>query len=110
MKLVVGGAYQGKRKFAQNMWADTYPVFADFHLKIRKLMEEDRDVAEYIGGLLAEYPDAVILLDEVGCGIVPMRAEDRRYREEVGCAGQLLAQRAEEVYRVVCGIGTRIKP
>ncbi len=110
MKLVVGGAYQGKREFVRRMWGDAYWVAEDFHLRVRELLEEGRDVAESIEKLLAEHPDAVIILDEVGYGIVPVHAEDRRYREAVGRAGQQLAERAEEVYRVVCGIGTRIKP
>ena len=45
----------------------------------------------------------------ISLDLVPMSAEDREYRELVGHTGQLLARQAEVVYRVVCGIGTRIK-
>ena len=59
--------------------------------------------------VLAKNPDITIVMDEIGYGVVPMSAEDREYREMVGHTGQLLASQAEAVYRVVCGIGTRIK-
>ena len=54
-----------------------------------------------------ENPDAVITLDEVGCGVVPVDREEREYREAVGAAGQELAALAGEVYRVT--IPVRIK-
>ena len=54
-------------------------------------------------------PPAVITLDEVGCGIVPMEKSERDYREAVGHAGQMLAAAAAEVYRMQCGIAVRIK-
>ena len=46
---------------------------------------------------------------EVGYGVVPMDAFDRKYREAVGrvCTG--LASKSKKVTRVVCGIGTVIK-
>ena len=48
-------------------------------------------------------------MDEVGCGIVPVERLERDYREAVGRAGQLLAQNASQVFRVICGIPVRIK-
>ena len=51
----------------------------------------------------------MIVMDEVGAGVVPVERSDREYREAIGLAGQHLAREAEEVYRVVCGIGMRIK-
>ena len=54
-------------------------------------------------------PPAVITLDEVGCGIVPLEKSERDYREAVGHAGQMLAAAAAEVYRMQCGIAVRIK-
>ena len=54
-------------------------------------------------------PPAVITLDEVGCGIVPLEKTERDYREAVGHAGQMLAAAAAEVYRMQCGIAVRIK-
>ena len=59
--------------------------------------------------LAERQPALVILLDEVGSGIIPMEAEARRYRELVGRVGCMLAAQADTVVRVVCGIGVQIK-
>ena len=50
-----------------------------------------------------------VIMDEIGCGIVPVQPEDRVYRDLAGYAGQLLAEKAEIVYRVTAGIGVKIK-
>ena len=51
----------------------------------------------------------IIVCDELGCGVVPMDAFERAWRERTGRIGCELAKQAEAVYRVTCGIGTRIK-
>ena len=56
-----------------------------------------------------KYPDCVIISDEIGNGIVPLDAFEREYRERTGRILVELAARAEEVERVICGIGQKIK-
>ena len=56
-----------------------------------------------------EHPDAVVAANEIGAGVIPMAAEDRVYREAVGRAMCVIAGKAEQVTRCVCGIGVRIK-
>ena len=51
----------------------------------------------------------IIICDEIGCGLVPVDAFEREYREAAGRICTVLAEHADEVYRVVCGIGMRIK-
>ena len=51
----------------------------------------------------------ILLYTETGSGLVPVDAEERRVRENAGRLSVLLAERAEEVYRVVCGLPTRLK-
>jgi len=110
MIFVVGGAFQGKSRFAGKLAAERGLKVADgFHLKIRELLEHGKEWKQEFQDLLVQMPDAVVVMDEVGAGVVPVEKRDREYREAVGWAGQLLAQKAEQVYRVVCGIGTRIK-
>ena len=62
-----------------------------------------------LNALLAAYPNACLLCDEVGCGVVPMDGGDRRWRERVGRTCCALAERAERVIRLYCGIPTIIK-
>ena len=123
--LIVGGAAQGKRKFAAKLWNSRL----ESEEKERRLDPEQ--MAD--GGLCSweefQQADAVFGLQEMirrileagemtgedsgtemGCGIVPMDAFDREYREAVGRACCCLGEEAEEVWRVTAGIGQRIKP
>lgn len=59
--------------------------------------------------VLAENPEVILIVNELGCGVIPMEVFDRRYRELVGRTSCELAQKAKEVHRVVCGVGTVIK-
>lgn len=61
------------------------------------------------GRLLAANPGRVIVTDEIGGGIVPMSEEERYWREETGRICCCTAALSEQVWRVVCGIGQRIK-
>ena len=125
MILIIGGAYQGKLEFDRQLKGTDVTVsdgrtisldllaasdmITHFHEVIRRLWLEKSEISAVIEEVLAKNPDITIVMDEIGYGVVPMSAEDREYRELVGHTGQLLARQAEAVYRVVCGIGTRIK-
>lgn len=135
MILIIGGSCQGKTEFAatlagqelkqeseqalrpdlaadgrQDDFAQAFekPVILYFHQFIARLLEQDMDPAVFTKTVIEQNPD-IVILNEVGYGIVPIERAGRRYREAVGRAGQLLAANAEAVYRVICGIGTRIK-
>lgn len=58
---------------------------------------------------LAADPGRVIVADEIGGGIVPISWEERNWREEAGRTCCCMAALSEQVWRVVCGIGTRMK-
>lgn len=50
------------------------------------------------------------MTQEIGYGLVPVDAFDRRYRElEAGRICTVLAANSDQVDRVVCGIGVTIK-
>ena len=51
----------------------------------------------------------IIISDEIGCGIVPEDSEERLWREETGRCLCDIAKRCDEVWRVFCGIGIKIK-
>ena len=77
--------------------------------RIRKQLEQGQDPVRELEQLLQEQPEIILLCDEVGMGIVPMDKKDREYREAVGRTMCVAAQKAEKVYRVICGIGEKIK-
>lgn len=136
MKLVIGGAFQGKLSYAKKTWQieDGWIDGADcaleeidrcrgiyhFHEYIRRMLLEQEDTGEALteiernAALFAEHlarqnPDILIVSNELGYGIVPMDKFDRRYREMAGRVCTCIAAQAEEVVRVVCGIGSRLK-
>lgn len=109
MKLYVGGVCQGQEELARSE-NPGYEVFADFHETIRAaVLQNGQEPREFAQRFCEKHPDAVVVANEVGAGVVPMNREDRAFREAVGRALCVIAQKAESVTRCVCGIGVRIK-
>ena len=52
---------------------------------------------------------AVLVTNELGCGIVPMEHLSRLYRDLIGKINQAAAAEADDVYLSVCGITTELK-
>ncbi len=53
--------------------------------------------------------DAFVISREIGSGVVPLDAAERRWREVHGAVLQGLAARAEHVSRIFCGLEERLK-
>lgn len=124
MEMIIGGAYQGKTAYAKKEypllnWADGDKVteeelmraqgVTDFQKYIRRELEKERDVSELAEQIILKNPDVILVSQEVGYGVVPVDAFDRKYREAVGRVCTKLAAYSHKVTRVVCGIGTVIK-
>lgn len=116
MILVIGGAGQGKLAWALKMTGRTMddvatqpeagkPILTGLAQWLRKV-EEPMPVLE---AMLKECPQAIVICDEVGCGVVPMDREDRAWRERVGRTCCVLAERADCVVRLYCGIPSILK-
>ncbi len=58
---------------------------------------------------LANEGTTVFVTNEVGAGIVPENRLSREYRDLAGIANQQMAQAAEEVYLLVCGLPVTVK-
>ena len=109
MKLYTGGAWQGQDVLARQENPEG-PFFEDFHETVRRAaLSEGLDPRVFAEDFCAAHPDAIVIANEVGAGVVPMAAEDRAFREAVGRALCVIAGKAETVTRCVCGIGVRIK-
>lgn len=126
MKMITGGAFQGKRKYAEKTFAidkidmisgrecTSESIFTarciyDFHLFIRRMLDDGADILELVQQLSEENPDIIIITNEIGAGIIPIDREDRIWREAVGKVCCLLAEKAETVVRICCGIPMVIK-
>ncbi len=108
MILIIGGSHQGKSAFARQMAKEGDSLVLHYHNTLRQAFQEGKDTDAETRALLKQKPD-IVTMDEVGCGIVPLERKDRDFREAAGRAGQMLAKEADAVYRVICGIPTRIK-
>ncbi len=109
MILIIGGAYQGKADFAKTLAAEEH-LLLNVHERIRADLAEgkSRDEAETaLWGQIDE--ESVLTADEVGCGVVPMEAFERQYREITGRILCGIAKKADTVYRVMAGIPVKIK-
>lgn len=108
MILIIGGANQGKTQFAIDNFGDNYKIENHYYLKVKEQLINDTDpikAAESLG----EKDNLIIITNEIGCGLVPVDAFERKYRETNGRVNCFLAEKAEQVIRVFCGIGTKIK-
>ena len=92
MRLVIGGAYQGKLYWLLQQTgytssdvaytladAQRKPILAALHLEIRKLLEEGREPMREVEALLQENPAVAVVCDEIGCGVVPVDAFERAW-------------------------------
>ena len=112
MILIIGGAGQGKLDYVLQKTgygpaqvartpeeARTRPVFAG--------LEDWPELDE--AALLEANPDVILICDEVGCGVVPVEPAQRAHREAVGRRCCRLAERAERVERIFCGLPMVLK-
>ena len=120
MKLYIGGCCQGKADYVSAQTglvpvcctpdqALNAPAINCFHLTMRQVVEAGNTGEAFARTLLDHNPEAVVICDEIGLGVVPLDPFERRWREETGRALCLLAAAAERVERVSCGLGQRLK-
>lgn len=64
---------------------------------------------QFLAALKAARGDIILVSNEVGAGIVPMGAINRRFVDETGWLHQAITEIADEVYWVVAGLPQRLK-
>ncbi|MFT9076797.1 bifunctional adenosylcobinamide kinase/adenosylcobinamide-phosphate guanylyltransferase [Ethanoligenens sp.] len=126
MVLVTGGSYQGKLRFVMDAFgfsmndvtegavcdlqkAFDKPVLNHLNQFVGRMLAAGMALEDTAESGVAQNPGIVVLCDEIGCGIVPVRPEDRLLREKIGRLQCRLAAKAGKVYRVSCGIAQLIK-
>lgn len=124
MVLVFGGAYSGKLEFVKEQFKATdedifycsdskidysKKVISGLHKFTYSNVLSEKNSLEYIKENINLFKDKIIICDEISSGIVPLKKEDRIWREETGRCLQFLSKEASSVYRIFCGIPTIIK-
>ena len=117
MILVIGGMGQGKLAAVLRNTEYTEkdvtctpgvgkPVLNDLQEAVRSALAEGKTQEQILAELAGH---AVIISDEVGCGVVPVERFEREWRETVGRICCLLAKNAEQVVRLFCGVPMVLK-
>lgn len=125
MILIVGGAYQGKLKYATDRYllSDDDIFYCenksriDFCKKViygldRLILNQLKagiDPAAYIDENIEAMKDKIIICTDIFCGIVPVDALMRRWRDDTGRIMIRLANESDSVIRIFLGMEQIIK-
>lgn len=113
MILVIGARASGKLEHVKSLGYSNTDI-ANGVLDGRKVVYNLQNVVfrnpENAPNLLEELlQKEVVVCDEVGSGVIPLKRQERLAREATGRLCIQLAQRANRVVRLVCGLATVIK-
>jgi len=124
MVLIIGGAYQGKLEYAKREFAVApEEVFActgeriDFSRRCVTGLEEFTyacvqagvDPVAFFRAHREQWRQSVLICQDLSCGVVPMGADMRQWRQQTGRLCQYLAAEADRVSRIFCGLEQRLK-
>ena len=126
MILIFGGAYQGKLGYALERFGltrdDVYicgeddsampqdrRIISGLDKWIWALVRNGKDVSQEMRQFAQQGSGAIVICDDISCGVVPTDPQLREWREAVGRSLGVLAQGSDEVVRMFCSIPTRIK-
>ena len=126
MILIFGGAYQGKLDYALNTYnlteKDVYHcdaetmvinfdknIITDMDKFVLACVKEDINAKECLEDHIEKLRDKILIFDDISQGVVPMDKIERAWREAAGRCMTYLGQEADEVIRVFCGIGSKVK-
>lgn len=124
MILIFGGSYNGKINYTKKKYEITEndifyckdtnidfskKVICGIHIFVKKCVVNDLDTLEILKENIDNLKDKIIITDEIGSGIVPIKKEDRLWRETLGKSIQFLAENSNEVYRIFFGLEECLK-
>ena len=132
MDLIIGGAYQGKLNCAKRTFGvrdeeiytcteadgvafgsrciNRLEEFTLWCVRQNERAGEDRFDAETIFRQNREaWSGSVLICEDIFCGVVPLGADMRAWREMTGRLCAYLAGEADTVTRVFCGLEQRLK-
>ena len=125
MHLIIGGAFQGKTDWAKAQFSlkdadilecneQTLPVFPAkciTHLERFALycLRQGLEPASVLENNQNLWENSILICNDISCGVVPLDAETRAWREACGRMLSMLSRKAETVTRIFCGLPQRLK-
>jgi len=107
MILVIGGFAAGKRAWVRDHLGRREEDFSRDPSDNCPVLYDLQELG--LSGPEALADKEVVICNEIGSGLVPVDPAERARRERVGRLCCALAAQADQVVRVVCGVGTVIK-
>jgi len=133
MHVIIGGAYSGKRQYVRDHWrsfqfisayeektinelvTEDTVVYEGFEIWIREQIDRGKtndEIVNWFRNWLASLknPDkTVLIMLEIGKGIVPMEEQNRRMRDLVGWIQQEAIRQANTVTSIWHGLAMQMK-
>jgi len=124
MTFIFGGAHQGMEEYVRNELGISEICVLDENTRELDLSKKafcgverfvlgcvrrGENAKEYFESRLGALDGAVLIGVDLSCGVVPMEAEMRFWRDENGRVNNLLAAHARRVVRLFCGIAQVLK-
>ena len=125
MEFIIGGAYQGKLDCAlkkynlteNEIFTCTEEHGIEFGARCIYKIEEftlwcvrnGRDATEIFRENREKWENSVLICQDIFCGVVPLGADMRAWRDMTGRLCAYLSEEAASVTRMFCGLEQRLK-
>lgn len=124
MNLIIGGAYQGKLDFAKAAYHyQSEDIFTcsgseiDFsadcidHVEefVLACVKEGKNPIAYFEDHRDDWCNSTLICQDIFCGVVPLGADMRAWRQNTGRLCQYLSKEAAHVSRIFCGLEQKLK-
>ena len=116
MVFITGGAFQGKLDYAYERFGlnknEVYECTDDTEPNLDKRCITHLERYVYYCDTSPENrfrDDAVLIGDDIFCGVVPIDVTERAWREESGRFYGRISTEADEVWRIFCGLPMKLK-
>ena len=125
MVLIIGGAYQGKLDFAKLHYGiseeDIYqcteekgicfgaPCICQLEEFTLWCVRNDKDAVEFFRAHRPDWENSILICQDIFCGVVPLGADMRAWREMTGRLCAYLSREAGSVSRIFCGLEQKLK-
>jgi len=125
MYFIFGGKSQGKLDYAKQIYgkkrtvcdlescaiedALSADILINIQAAVKSMLISGQNPSGYFKNHIDQFSGKILIGDEIGCGIVPVDALEREWRDETGWVYQFLVSKAERVDRVWAGIGQILK-